>query len=106
MYVHDALLFFKKNRENKYGKVTFITYFIFAIDANFGPPLFLPKNLHAKTQANPFHPGRKGSGIIGSHVKMFSRLVAVVAKVLEDATREHLSAVTPRVLNGRLMSVF
>ena len=81
-----------------------VTYFIFAIDAYFGPPLFLPKYLHIKTKANPFHPGRKGSGIIGRNVKMLSRLVAVVAKVLEGATRAHLSAVTPRVLKGRLMS--
>ena len=74
------------------------------MDAYLGPPLFLPKYLHIKTQAKPFHPGRNGSGIIGRNVKIFSRLVAVVAKVLEGATRAHLSAVTPRVLNGRLIS--
>ena len=95
----------KKSFANENGKVTVInTYFIFAMDAYLGPPLFLPKYLHIKTQAKPFHPGRNGSGIIGRNVKTFSRLVAVVAKVLEGATRAHLSAVTPRVLNGRLIS--
>ena len=99
------ILFFKKSFENKNGKVTVInTYFIFAMDAYLGPPLFLPKYLHIKTQAKPFHPGRNGSGIIGRNVNIFSRLVAVVAKVLEGATRAHLIAVTPRVLNGRLIS--
>ena len=104
-FYHICILFFKKSFENKNGKVTVInTYFIFAMDAYLGPPLFLPKYLHIKTQAKPFHPGRNGSGIIGRNVKIFSRLVAVVAKVLEGATRAHLSAVTPRVLNGRLIS--
>ena len=104
-FYHTYILFVKKSFENKNGKVTVInTYFIFAMDAYLGPPLFLPKYLHIKTQAKPFHPGRNGSGIIGRNVNIFSRLVAVVAKVLEGATRAHLIAVTPRVLNGRLIS--
>ena len=104
-FYHMHFILQKKSFENKNGKVTVInTYFIFAMDAYLGPPLFLPKYLHIKTQAKPFHPGRNGSGIIGRNVKIFSRLVAVVAKVLEGATRAHLSAVTPRVLNGRLIS--
>ena len=105
MHFYHMHFILQKSFENKNGKVTVInTYFIFAMDAYLGPPLFLPKYLHIKTQAKPFHPGRNGSGIIGRNVKTFSRLVAVVAKVLEGATRAHLSAVTPRVLNGRLIS--
>ena len=105
MHFYHMHFILQKSFENKNGKVTVInTYFIFAMDAYLGPPLFLPKYLHIKTQAKPFHPGRNGSGIIGRNVKIFSRLVAVVAKVLEGATRAHLSAVTPRVLNGRLIS--